>query len=64
MKPIKFMTSAFNPVAYADLSNYMHNIGERIGSASTRHYMQHRSQNGYTRISQTKSLIIVEWQES
>ena len=63
MKPIKFMTTPFNPIAYVDLMNYMGDIGERKGSAPTRHYMQHRNQTGYTRIRQTKSLIIVEWLE-
>ena len=63
MKPIKFMTEPFNPILYADLKSYMHDIGERKGSAPTRHYMQHKGQNGYTRIRQTKSLIIVEWME-
>ena len=63
MKPIKFMTNPFNPIVYHDLSKYMTDIGERNGEAPTRHYMQHRNQNGYTRIRQTKSLIIVEWME-
>jgi hypothetical protein len=63
MKPINFIASPFNPVAYHDLSNYMGDVGERIGSAPTRHYMHHRNQNGYTRIRQTKTLIIVEWME-
>jgi hypothetical protein len=63
MKPFKFMTDPFNPIAYVDLMNYMGDIGERKGSAPTRHYMHHRSQNGYTRIRQTKSLIIIEWIE-
>ena len=63
MKPIKFMAWPFNPILYADLMNYMGDIGERKGSAPTRHYMQHRNQPGYTRIRQTKSLIIVEWLE-
>jgi hypothetical protein len=63
MKPIKFMTTPFNPIAYHDLSNYMSDIGERIGSAPNRSYMHHINQTGYTRIRQTKSLIIVEWME-
>ena len=63
MKPIKFMANPFNPIVYHDLSNYMCDIGERKGSAPTRHYMKHRNQNGYTRIRQTKTLIIVEWME-
>ena len=63
MKPIKFMTEPFNPILYADLKSYMSDIGERKGSAPTRHYMQHKGQAGYTRIRQTKSLIIVEWME-
>ena len=63
MKPVKFMTSPFNPTAYHDLGNYMSQVGERNGSAPTRHYMQHRRQSGYTRIRQTKSMIIVEWME-
>ena len=62
MKPIKFSQSV-NPILYADLKSYMHVIGERKGSAPTRHYMQHKGQVGYTRIRQTKSLIIVEWME-
>jgi hypothetical protein len=63
MKPIKFMTTPFNPIAYHDLSKYMSDIGERIGSAPNRRYMHHINQTGYTRIRQTKSLIIVEWME-
>ena len=63
MKPIKFMTTPFNPIVYHDLSNYMGDIGERKGRTQPRHYMQHRNQNGYTRIRQTKTLIIVEWME-
>ena len=63
MKPIKFMTTPYNPIVYMDLSNYMIDIGERIGKAPTRHYMQHRNQSGYTRIRQTRALIIVEWME-
>jgi len=63
MKPIKFMKEPFNPILYADLKSYMHDIGERKGSAPPRHYMQHKGQTGYTRIRQTKSLIIVEWME-
>ena len=63
MKPINFMTNPFNPIVYHDLSKYMTDIGDRTGSAPSRSYMQHRNQDGYTRIRQTKSLIIVEWME-
>ncbi|URC15420.1 hypothetical protein JLT2_52 [Paraglaciecola Antarctic JLT virus 2] len=63
MKTITFKTSPFNPIVYVDLSNYMGSTGERISSAPTRHYMQHRNQTGYTRIRQTKTQIIVEWME-
>jgi hypothetical protein len=61
MKPVKFMTNPFNPIAYVDLCNYMSDVGERKGSAPNRSYMQHRNHDGYTRIRQTKTLIIVEW---
>ena len=61
MKPITFKITPFNPIAYHDLGTYMNDVGERIGSAPNRSYMQHRGQSGYTRIRQTKSLIIVEW---
>ena len=63
MKPVKFMTTPFNPISYRDLGSYMSDVGERIGSAPTRNYMHHRNQTGYTRIRQTKTLIIVEWME-
>jgi len=53
----------FNPIILHDIASYMNEIGERKGSAPTRHYMQHRGQTGYTRIRQTKSNIIVEWLE-
>ena len=61
MKPTKFMATPFNPIVYHDLSSYMSDIGERIGSAPNRSYMHHRDQDGYTRIRQTRSMIIVEW---
>ena len=63
MKPVKFITTPFNPVTYHDLGSYMSEVGDRIGTAPTRYYMKHRNQSGYTRIRQTKSLIIVEWME-
>jgi hypothetical protein len=63
MKPVKFMSSPFNPIAYHDLGNYMSQVGERNGSVKPRSYMHHRNQNGYTRIRQTRTLIIVEWME-
>jgi hypothetical protein len=53
----------FNPIIFADLADYMKKVGLRKGSAHDRHYMQHRGQDGYTRIRQTKSNIIVEWIE-
>jgi len=61
MKPIKFMTTPFNPIVYHDLGSYMSDVGERIGSANNRSYMHHSNQSGYTRIRQTRSMIIVEW---
>ena len=63
MKPVKFMTTPFNPISYHDLGSYMSDVGERKGSAPNRSYMHHRNQDGYTRIRQTKTLIIVEWME-
>lgn len=63
MKPIIFKTNPFNLITYVDLMNYMNDVGERIGSAPPRHYMEYRNQDGYTRIRQTKSQIIVEWME-
>ena len=53
----------FNPLIFSDLALYMGDIGLRKGSAPSRSYMQHRGQNGYTWIRQTKSNIIVEWLE-
>ena len=53
----------FNPLVRRDFGEYMNEIGERKGSAPTRHYMQHRNQNGYTRIRQTASNLIIEWVE-
>ena len=63
MKPIKFMSNPFNPIVYHDLSNYMGDIGERKGSGPTRRYTGHKNQDGFTRIRQTRTLIIVEWME-
>tara|TARA_R110000782_G_scaffold7516_2_gene25150 strand:- start:423 stop:614 length:192 start_codon:yes stop_codon:yes gene_type:complete len=63
MKPVKFITGPFNPLVFVDLMNYMTDVGEKNGGAKVRHYMQHRNQPGYTRIRQTKTLIIVEWME-
>jgi hypothetical protein len=65
MKQATFKNSndIFNPIVIHDIANYMSEVGERKGSAPTRHYMGHRNQTGYTRIRQTKSLIIVEWLE-
>jgi len=53
----------FNPIMLHDIASYMNEIGERKGSAPTRHYMQHRGQGGYTRIRQTASNLIIEWLE-
>jgi len=48
-------------VLLMDLYDYMRTVKERIGSAPTRTYMQHKNQDGYTRIRQTKANIFVEW---
>ena len=45
------------------MENTVTSAVKRIGEAPTRHYMKHRNQNGYTRIRQTRTLIIVEWME-
>ncbi len=63
MKPEQFRTDAYNPIVEEDVKSYRKDVGERIGSAPTRHYMKHRNKSGYTRIRQTKTLIIVEWME-
>ncbi len=63
MKPEQYKTDCYNPIVEEDVKRYRNQVGERIGSAPNRSYMQHRNQSGYTRIRQTKSLIIVEWIE-
>jgi hypothetical protein len=63
MKPEQFRTDCYNPIVEEDVKSYRKDVGERIGSVKPRSYMHHRSQNGYTRIRQTKTLIIVEWME-
>ncbi|MFT6910435.1 MAG: hypothetical protein ACJAS1_007164 [Oleiphilaceae bacterium] len=63
MKPEQFRTDCYNPIVEEDVKSYRKDVGERIGSVKPRSYMHHRNQNGYTRIRQTKTLIIVEWME-
>jgi hypothetical protein len=63
MKPEQFKTDAYNPIVEMDVKSYRETVGSRIGSVKPRSYMHHRNQNGYTRIRQTKSMIIVEWME-
>jgi len=63
MKKKTFNVDPYYPAVEDDVKDYMATTGDRIGSAPTRHYMQHRNQTGYTRIRQTKTQIIVEWME-
>ena len=63
MKKVIFddVSTVLNPIAIADFEMYLKAGNRREGTAPTRHYMQHRGQDGYTRIRQTKTRIIVEW---
>ena len=64
MKKITFNIDPYHPIVEADVVNYIATIGERKGGAPVRHYMNHYTkESGYTRIRQTKTLIIVEWME-
>jgi uncharacterized protein YaaR (DUF327 family) len=63
MKPEQYKTDCYNPIVEEDVKSYRKQVGERIGSAPNRSYMQHRNQSGYTRIRQTRTLIIIEWIE-
>jgi hypothetical protein len=63
MKPEQYKADCYNPIVEEDVKSYRKQVGERIGSAPPRSYMQHRNQSGYTRIRQTRTLIIIEWIE-
>lgn len=57
------LDTQLNLVLLLDVQHYLRDVGFRKGNGPTRHYMNHRGMEGYTRVRQTSKSIIAEWME-